>query len=810
MMGLTDYNLTPKAKKCIKDAKSFAESKNHTLVNVSHLTYACITNLSDSCAMKLKSYNVDFNNKKFLKKFEDFCKTSPDLFNNKKQGWDDEINEVIFFAKEFSDNFDSYFIGVEHILYVIIDMSGSFVEFLIKNGTDLQYVKDIIESHVLETSIPSGDQVKNILHIEGKTKKTKRIKEHKSAGSSGSLDKYCINLNHEFLSKKNPVISGRDCEINELIEILSKKNKSNSILVGEAGVGKTAIIEGLAQKIVNQQVPQHMSLTQIFSVDISSMIAGTKYRGEFESRFKALLKEVENEDHLILFFDEIHTIIGAGNSEGAIDASSMLKPALARGLIKCIGATTPKEYKKFFEKDSAMKRRFEQIKVEEPSKAETKNIITNALPYYEDFHGVKYEEEDIDNILNLCESFLSNKNFPDKAFDVIDQVGAKTKIQYRKESNEVAKARRHFSELLKKAESEKDIDEEAFTEILKDYIKTMAKSFDNKGRKKRVKYKDIVQVISEKTGVSHKIIAKKSKMFSSFLKNMKSEIFGHDEILNKIYNALSCAKVGLNDKNKPLCNFLLVGSTGVGKTHTAKKISKYYFGNPKSFIQLNMSEYQDKTGVAKLIGANAGYIGYEEGGLLTEYVRNNPNSVILFDEIEKCESKILDLLLHILDEGYCTDNLNRHIDFSNTIIVMTSNIGFKEKSKRSMGFVQEQENIEDLYKKALHKYLRPELISRIDETLVFQDLKPNDLLKIISTELMLVKERLANKNIILKYSPTIKKCIFNELKSQKTHARDIKNLVKRLIQVPLSHYIVKNRNVEKVEIKVINKTITCV
>ncbi|HBY66660.1 MAG TPA: hypothetical protein DEG69_02110, partial [Flavobacteriaceae bacterium] len=360
MMGLTDYNLTPKAKKCIKDAKSFAQSKNHTLINVAHLTYACITNLSDSCAMKLKSYNVEFDNKKFLKKFDDFCKSKPDLFASKRQGWDDEINEVIFFAKEFSDNFDSYFIGVEHILYVIIDMSGAFVEFLVKNGSDLQYVKDIIESHVLETSIPSGDQVKNIFNIEGKTKKTKRTTERRSSQIGDSLDKYCVNLNHEFLSKKNPTISGRDNEIDELIEILSKKNKSNSILVGEAGVGKTAIVEGLAQKIVNQEVPQHMSLTQIFSVDISSMVAGTKYRGEFESRFKSLLKEVENESHIILFFDEIHTVIGAGNSEGAVDASSMLKPALARGLIKCIGATTPQEYKKFFEKDSAMKRRFDQ------------------------------------------------------------------------------------------------------------------------------------------------------------------------------------------------------------------------------------------------------------------------------------------------------------------------------------------------------------------------------------------------------------------------------------------------------------------
>jgi len=811
-MGLTDFNLTPKAKKCIKDAKKFADSNGHTLISTSHLIYGCLTNMSDSCIMKLKSYHLDLDPKNFIKQFNAFSEKNPAMFSSEENRWHDDINEVIFFAKEFSDNFDSYFIGVEHILYVIIDMGGSFVEHLNKNGFDLIYTKDVIEAHVLESSIPSTDQEKNILQIEWNGKKNTKgvpLKPPQKGGSMQHLERYCTNLNHQFVSKPSLTISGRNTEINELIEILSKKNKSNGILVGEAGVGKTAIVEGLAQQIVNQKVPSHMSLMQIYSVDIGAMVAGTKYRGEFEERFKSLLKEIENEPHIILFFDEIHTIIGAGNSEGSVDASNMLKPELARGSIKCVGATTPEEYKKFFEKDTAMKRRFERIDINEPSKTETKKIVTKTLSYYEDFHGVKYGEDEIDAILNFCETFLSNKNFPDKAFDIIDQVGAKTRIKYSKEPPQVIEARVHFCKLLKKADGKEKLDEEAFTNILKDYIQTIANHLDHKGRKRKVKYKDVVKVISEKTGLSANLISKKGKSFSSFLSGMKSEIFGHDDNVEKIYDRLACAKAGLNDASRPLSNFLFVGGTGVGKTYTAKKIAKYYFGNPESFIQLNMSEYQDKTGVAKLIGANAGYVGYDEGGLLTEYVRNHPNCVVLFDEVEKCEAKILDLLLQILDEGYITDNLNRKIDFKNSVIIMTSNIGQSEKSKRSMGFLPDSEESASLYQKSLKKHLRPELISRIDETIIFEDLAEQDLIKIIHLELIKIKNRLTDKNIELEYSPALKRNIFKQLESQKPHAREIKNLVKTLVQVPLSHFIVKNRNVEKISIKVINKNITC-
>ena len=619
-MGLTDFNLTPKAKKGLKDAQKFAEANGHSLVTTAHLVYGCLVNISDSCAMKLKNYGIKIDGKFFIKLFKEYCKENAKEFEAKKGqgGWHDDVNEVIFFAKEFSDNFDSYFIGVEHILYVILDMEGSFVEYLRQNGIDTLYAKDIIETHVLETSIPPTDQIKNILYVE--SKKNSTVREEKVGNSLPHLSKYCVNLNQKFITKRSSKISGRDVEINELIEILSKKNKSNAILVGEAGVGKTAIVEGLVQRIVNQDSPPHMSLMQICAVDISAMIAGTKYRGEFEERFKSLIAEAEKEPNIILFFDEIHTIIGAGNSEGAVDASNMLKPALARGDIKCIGATTSQEYKKFFEKDTAMKRRFDRIMVEEPSKQETKKIVMNALPFYEDFHHVKYKEEDIDTILDLSEKFLSNKRFPDKAFDIIDQVGSRTKIKYTSIPENVSEVRNSFCEFLMSTQEDEKLDEAQFTELLKNYLQTMAKHVQRRGRKQKIRQKDIISILTEKTGLSPKTIAKNTTSFSSFLKQMNSEIFGQEENLKIIHNTLSCVKAGLNDPSKPLSNFLFIGSTSVGKTFTAKKIAKYFYGNEKAFIQLNMSEYQDKTGISKLMGANAGYVGYEEGGLLTELV----------------------------------------------------------------------------------------------------------------------------------------------------------------------------------------------
>ena len=812
MMGLTDFNLTPKAKKGLQDAKNFAEANGHSLVDSSHLIYGCLANISDSLKIKLKGYGVTLDTEKYAKIFREYASKYPKKFEPTKGqgGWHQDVNDIILFAKEFSDMFDSFFINVEHILHTVLDMGGELIEYLRSKEIEPAHIKDVIETHILETSIPPTDQIKNILQIEGKKgpKFVKFVDETENKQPVSNLKQYCINLNEKFITDQPAKITGRNNETKNLIEILSKKNKSNAILVGEAGVGKTAIVEGLAQKIVTQQVPPHLGMMTIYTVDISAMIAGTKYRGEFEERFKALIAEAAKDDHIVLFFDEIHTIIGAGNSEGAVDASNMLKPALARGDIKCIGATTSQEYKKYFEKDTAMKRRFDKIVVEEPSKKATKDIVIKALPFYEKFHHVKYKEEDIDLIIDLSDKLLSNHRFPDKAFDLIDQIGARTKIKYFTESKEMTSAKEKLCDYLVKNNDDEKMDEEEFTKVIKDYLQELAGSSKPRGRKHKIRQSDIISIFSEKTGLAPKSIAKNSSSFNNFEKQMNSEIFGQEQTISTINNALACAKAGLNDPQKPLSNFLFIGGTSVGKTFTAKKIAKYYFGNEKSYIQLNMSEYQDKTGISKLIGANAGYVGFEEGGLLTEFVRNNPNCVVLFDEVEKCDPKILDLLLHILDEGNATDNLNREVDFSNTVIVMTSNIGHSEKSKRSMGFVPDKESDSSVYKKALKSHLRPELLARIDEIIFFNNLNDIHLQKIINQELKIIKDRLADKGLELEYHPSIKKHIFSQVKEKNSHARQIKNLVKSAIQVPLSKFLVKNKKIEKISLKVVDKMLS--
>ena len=802
MMGLADFNLTPKAKKGLKDSKKFAKDNGHDLVTTAHLVYGCLSNLSDSCSLRLLSYDIDLNAELFKVIFKKYVNQNKDYFLSKKGqgGWHEDVSETIRSAKDFSDMFDSYFIGIEHVLYVVLDEDDMFVKFLSQNGINVMLLKDLLEEYLSE-DIPLGrimhsfdDEAEDFINRTGVEEELPEI------------SKYCINLNEEFGLKGGFTISGRDEEINQLVEVLSKKNKSNAILVGDAGVGKTAIAEGLAQKIVSQEVPTHMSLMQICSVDISAMVAGSKYRGEFEEKFKALIHEAENHPHIILFFDEIHTIIGAGNSQGAVDASNMLKPALARGNIKCIGATTTQEYKKYFEKDTAMKRRFDKIQVEEPSKGATKDIVMKTISYYEEFHNVNYSEANIDTIIEFSEKYLSNRKFPDKAFDIIDQLGARTRIKYSKTPEDVQSVRSSFYNFVTE-DNDEELNEEKFTSLLKEYLQSISRCQENRGRKQKIRQKDILAIFQEKTGLSPKAISEKDSSFTSFSKKMNSEVFGQEKNIEIINNTLSCSKAGLNDPKKPLGNFLFIGATSVGKTYTAKNIAKHFFGNEKSLLQLNMSEYQDKTAISKLIGANAGYVGYDEGGLLTEFVRDNPNSVILFDEVEKCEPKVLDVLLHILDEGYATDNLNRKIDFTKTVIIMTSNVGHKEKSKNSMGFAPTKQNEKEVYNDSVKKHFRPELLARVDEVVIFNELGEHELKLIIRKELKEIKERLEVREIKVVFKKNLEIHVFNKIKNDKNHARQIKNVVKSLIQVPISNFIIKNRDIKEISINVVDKSL---
>lgn len=801
MMGINDFNLTPRAKKAYKLAKQFASDNGHSLINNSHVFYGCLANAADSFWRSVEKNNINLSIDIYIEIFTKLQKEKPNFFKaNKNSGnWHQEVNDVMVAAKSFSEIYDNYYIGSEHIIYSILECSSFFSEYLFKSGVDTEKLKSMIESLIVDNN--SGQSIPDTNTSENSTLDSKSL-----AKKYEPLQKYCICLNDQVINNSISPISGREKEIDELIETLSKKTKSNAILVGDAGVGKTAVVEGLAQRIVQNKVPTNLSGFEIHCVDIASMVAGTRYRGEFEEKFKSLIKAASEFKNIILFFDEIHTIIGTGSAEGSLDAANMLKPELARGAIKCIGATTTSEYKKFFEKDSAMKRRFDSIIIDEPDKEQTKKIIQNAIKFYENFHFVKYEKEIIDLIVDLCDKYISDKKFPDKAFDIIDQVGAKVKVNKLKLPSDIQKIQDEISSKLSDDYVLTNKEEEIFYEILlREYIDKVTLFNKNILKNKfKIKQKDVLDVVSSKINLPVSSICPETDEFINFDQRMKKDIFGQNKNIDKISDILACAKIGLNDDKKPLCNLFFVGPTSVGKTYTAKKIAEHYFGNKKAFIQINMSEYQEKTGISKLIGANAGYIGYEEGGLLTEFVRNNPNCVVLFDEIEKCDPQILNLLLHLLDEGYVNDNLNRKIDFTKSIIVMTSNIGHQETKKKTLGFIQEEIINNDCYTESVKKYLKPELISRINELLIFDDLNDEQLISIVHLEINKIKEKLNNKNFKLVFNKNVENFIFNKFKSKKLHARDIKDLVRSELQVPIARFIIKNTNLKKVSIKVID------
>lgn len=807
MMSLTDYNLTPKAKKAIRDAKLFAASNSHSLIRIPHLFYGCLCNLSDRVELLFESRGIEYSPKYYLKDFKSFCKSNKDYFSRSKNenAWHGELNNIISDAKSFADDNEDFFVGVDHIMYCIL--RSPFCEAIQSDVCDILHMSEVLLELIIDASlvIPKSTILESEnLDEDSFIEKFKKSLDEKSLnqGSDKFLSEYCLNLNEQVQQENQVPITSRDEEIDSLIEVLSKKNKSNAILLGDSGVGKTAVVEGLAQKIIKDEVPAHIGICTVYSVDIASMVAGSQYRGQFEERFKGLLKEVEGRPEVILFIDEIHTLMGAGNSsDNGIDASNMLKPALARGEVKCIGATTFKEYERSFSKDPALKRRFDRVQVEEPTKEQTEIMIKNSISYYENFHKVKYSKNNIKDILDLSEIYLSNKKFPEKAFDVIDQVGARARIEQDYPDEELMSIRDKFSIKEEGLKNEKETEK-----LIKDYVENLVSYMNEEDKKRKVSRNQILEVFEKKTGIPKKIIGESKKSFSNFDKKMRSEIFGQDEALDRIYNILSSVKVGLNDPSKPLANFLFVGPTSVGKTFTAKNIAKHFFGNKRSFLQINMSEYQDKTGISKLLGANAGYVGHEDGGILSDFVIDNPNSVILFDEIEKCDPKILDLLLHLLDEGYVSDSFNRNIDFSKCIIVMTTNIGHKEASKSSVGFLSDN-NEQDSYRDSLSNYLRPELIARVQNTLIFNTLNDDIMANIVGVEINKIKNRLADRGVKLSVPRSIKNFLVKEIKSKKLNARNIKALVVKLIQFPLASYIMDGEKNKKLSLKVVDKTI---
>jgi ATP-dependent Clp protease ATP-binding subunit ClpC len=612
--------------------------------------------------------------------------------------------------------------------------------------------------------------------------------------------------------KLDPVI-GREREIMRIAQILSRRKKNNPIIIGAPGSGKTAIIEGLAIKIYNGDCPRNLADKRVVSLDMTSIVAGTKYRGQFEERMKVIIDELQSQSNIIVFIDEIHTIVGAGNSSGSLDASNIFKPALARGEIQCVGATTLDEYRKNFEKDGALERRFQKVIIDPTSKKETLEILKNVKDKYETFHKVLYSDEVLSLCVDLSERYITDREFPDKAFDIIDEVGARSQVEVKMPfviddlKEQAQKIKQQKIDVVKKQNYEEAANLRDKEKKILDKLSSEKKKFEEELliKKKIITIDLVYEVVSNMTKIPiTKLNFDETVLLSKLADNLSGKVIGQEEAVLKVAKSIRRNRLGIKDPNKPIGSFIFLGSTGVGKTLLAKKLAKEMFGSEDNLIRVDMSEYQEKHTISRLIGAPSGYVGYEDGGQLTEQVKNRPYSVILFDEVEKAHKDIFSTLLQVLDEGHLTDSLGKKINFKNCVIIMTSNIGSKKLQDfgTGVGFktinnsYAEEEHRRDVLKKELKNFFSPEFLNRVDEIVIFNALVKEDIKKIVTIELDVLFKRLIGLNYNITFDETVLNLI-SEVGFDETYgARPIKRAIQDKIEDFISEEIIKGNIIE--------------
>tara|TARA_Y100000739_G_scaffold78561_1_gene66585 strand:- start:101 stop:2611 length:2511 start_codon:yes stop_codon:yes gene_type:complete len=665
-----------------------------------------------------------------------------------------------------------------------------------------------------EDKAPYSEEEVNDDDIFGPSSDEPQTKKTSPKTNTPVLDNFGRDLTLYAKEGKLDPIIGRHKEIERVSQILSRRKKNNPILVGEPGVGKSAIAEGLALRIVEKKVSRNLFNKRIIMLDLAAIVAGTKYRGQFEERLKSIITELEKNKNIILFIDEIHTLVGAGGASGSLDASNMFKPALARGELQCIGATTLNEYRQHIEKDGALERRFQKIIVQPSSVNETIDILMNIKYKYEDHHNVTYTEDAIKACVHLTNRYITDRFFPDKAIDALDEAGSRVHITNIKVSKKITELEEKITETSSKKINAIKQQKFEIAAKLRDSEKLLIQTLEkekrkweqtNKSKKEVVDEKNIQDVVSIMTGITVQSIAsKEKKALSNMANKINKSIIGQEEAVTKVVNAIRRNRAGLKDPNKPIGSFIFIGPTGVGKTQLTKSLSLEMFDSEDALIRIDMSEYMEKFAISRLIGAPPGYVGYEEGGQLTEKVRRRPYSVVLLDEIEKAHPDITNLLLQVLDEGKITDSLGRIIDFRNTIIIMTSNIGSRQikdfgngigfsTSNKKNNFDKESKSI---INKALKKQFSPEFLNRIDETILFKTLNKEDILKIIDIEIKHIIERIKDLGYTAKINKNAKVFIADEGYDEKNGVRPLKRAIQRLFEDPISELIIDSKIVK--------------
>lgn len=643
----------------------------------------------------------------------------------------------------------------------------------------------------------------------GGEKRTQRRNVTKNDNATPTINKYGKDITKQAANHELDPVVGREREIERLAQILSRRKKNNPVLIGEPGVGKSAIVEGLAQRIVERKVARGLMDKRIVALDMAGVVAGTKYRGQFEERIKAIIDEASSSDDIILFIDEIHTIVGAGNASGSMDAANLLKPALARGELQCIGATTLDEYRKNIEKDGALERRFQKVIVDASTPEETLEILTNIKDAYEKHHGVNYTEDALKACVTLTDRYISDRAFPDKAIDALDEAGSRvhiSKVETPKEIEELEKQIQEAQENKLKAVQAQNFESAANYRDRQEKLKLELQDFKAKWEdeldKKRetVDENDIAQVVAMMTGVPVQRIAQSEGIrLLGMNDELKTKIIGQDEAIDKIAKAIRRNRVGLKDPNRPIGSFMFLGPTGVGKTLLAKRLAEFLFNSPDALIRIDMSEYMEKFNVSRLVGAPPGYVGYEEGGQLTEKVRRHPYSVVLLDEIEKAHPDVFNMLLQVLDEGALTDSLGRKVDFKNTIIIMTSNIGTRELKDfgAGVGFNTQEltkERSDSVIRKALNRSFSPEFLNRVDDIITFSSLDKNDILKIVDIELEMFYKRVEELGHKLIITDAAKNFVADAGFDIQYGARPLKRAIQSHIEDPMSELLLKHED----------------